>query len=326
MENYKENIAATRLGCLGSSDGRVLLQVAVANCVPKSAYKRMAVVKGLIPQEEIPRTDAIKAGDDVEMMVFNHLKAMDDRYESNPLWVSEKYSKKNVKLISHPDLVLVDEEHKAINVYEVKTTKFNYEQTRQTYKAQLFIHNVIAKEKAIERGSEWTARLFLVHYSTDGLDLSQGVDFDPSRLTIKRVQFASAFFDVNKAMTIVDAFLDDFTEYYDGDEIDSEYLPDIVKQEFDVITNALAEIKEREQKVEEFKSRLFAFMDIHNIKSIKNDNWSITRVDATESHTFDYKEFLADYAKKHPRACKKLTSDFDKVVKRKGSVQIRLKK
>ena len=42
MENYKEEIANTRKGCLGSSDGKTLAQIATLGIVPKSAYKRMA--------------------------------------------------------------------------------------------------------------------------------------------------------------------------------------------------------------------------------------------------------------------------------------------
>lgn len=326
MEDYKNEIAATRVGSLGSSDGRMLAQIASLGIVPHSALKRLAVCKGLIPQTEIPKTAAIQAGDDLEMLVYEHLTAKDQRYTSNPLWISEKYSRKNVRLISHPDIVLKDDAQKTLFVYEVKTTKFSYEETKATYRPQLFIHFLLGNEKAKSYGDDWKVKVFLVHYSTDGLDLADGITFDPTRLTVKSVGFNSPVFDIKKAMDVVDAFLEDFTEYYDGDEIDSAYLPENVKQEFDAIANVLAEIKERETKVEEFKARLFGFMSSHDIKSIKNDAWSITRVDPTESRQFDSKAFLSDYATKHPRAYKKLVRNFEKVVKRKGSVQIRVKK
>lgn len=323
--DYKNEIQQTRKGCLGSSDGKTLLQIASLGEVPKSAYKRMAVVNGLIPQVEIPRNDAIQAGDDLEMIVFNHLKSQDECYESNPLWISKRYSKKNVKLISHPDLVLVDEENKVINVYEVKTTKFDVETTRQTYKAQLFIHNVIAKEKAIERGRDWNVRLFLVHYNTNGLDLSQGIDFDTERLTIRRVKFSTPFFDIDKAMTIVDGFLETFTEYYEGDEIDANLLPTQIKAQFDCVASMLSEIKEREKKVDDFKKRLYDFMLEKNIKSIKNEAFSITRVDATTSKTFDAKRYVEDLKKEHPRKAMKIISQYTKESKKNGYVTIKVK-
>ena len=325
MENYKENIAATRVGCLGSSDGRILAQIASTGEVPKSAYKRMAIVKGLIPQTEIPATPAILAGDRLEMMVYEHIKKQDERYESNPLWVSEKYSKKNVKLISHPDIVLIDDANKTINVYEVKTTKFSVVVTQDTYKAQLYIHYVIAKEMATNFGSGWKVRLFLVHYSTEGLDLTNGIEFDPDRLTIKRVQFSSSFFNVNMAMDIANNFLETFTEYYDGDEIDADLLPVVVKDMFDDITKALVEIKEREEKVANFKKTLYQFMVDKNIKSIKNFDFSVTRVDPTIKKSFDSKRFINDMAKEHPRKAKKIAEKYSKETNCSGYALIKIK-
>lgn len=328
QQDYKNEIRSSRCGALGSSDGKLIISVAENGIIPKSAYKRLAVCKGLIEQEDIPYTAAVRAGDELEMLVFEHLKANDDRYQSNPCWVSKKYSRKNVKLLTHPDIVLQDDENKILNVYEVKCTKFTFEQTKDTYKAQLIIHWVIANEIAKELGG-YKVRLSLVHYSTEGMNLEDGFEFDPSRLTVKtlrNMEKLSKSYHLSEAMDIVNDFLENFNEYYEGDEIESEYLPEKVKQEFDTITTILAEIKERETKVEEFKARLYEFMLSHDIKSIKNEAWGITRVDASESRQFDSKRFLEDYANKHPRLYQKLVSGFEKVVKRKGSVQIRIKK
>lgn len=328
QQDYKNQIRSSRCGALGSSDGKLIISVAENGIIPKSAYKRLAVCKGLIEQEDIPYTAAVRAGDELEMLVFEHLKSNDDRYQSNPCWVSEKYSRKNVKLLTHPDIVLQDDENKVLNVYEVKCTKFTFEQTRDTYKAQLIIHWVIANEIAKKLGG-YKVKLSLVHYSTEGMNLEDGFEFDPSRLTVKtlrNMEKLSKSYHLSEAMDIVNDFLENFNEYYEGDEIESEYLPEKVKQEFNTITTILAEIKERETKVEEFKARLYEFMLSHDIKSIKNEDWGITRVDASESRQFDSKAFLSDYATKHPRAYKKLVRDFEKVVKRKGSVQIRVKK
>ena len=325
MEDYKNEIQKTRVGCLGSSDARILAQIASLESVPKSAYKRLAVVKGLIPHTEIPKTAAIKAGDDMEMLIYNHMKAQDPRYESNPLWVSKKYSKSNVKLISHPDLVLIDGGTKTINVYEVKTTKYNVDATRKTYIDQLYVHNVIGKEKAAEFGSDWNVRVFLVHYDTDGLDLTQGVEFDETRLSVNRIRFSSACFDVDKAMTIVNDFLETFTEYYDGEEIDANLLPSTVKTQFDDVAAMLVEIKERETKVEEFKKRLYDFMVEKNIKSIKNEVFTISAVAPTVSKSFDAKRYVEDLTKKYPRKSKKIIAEYTKETKRKGYAVIKIK-
>lgn len=324
--DYKNDIRQTRQNNLGSSDAKMLQQIAVLGSVPRSAYKRLAVCKGLIEQTEIPYTDAVRFGDEIEQAIFGYLSETCNGYVSNPLWVSNKYSRKNCKCITHPDIVRFDYENKVLYVYEVKASHYTTTQVRSEYEFQLLHHWLLANEKAKEQDGEWKVKLFLVHYQTDGLDLSQPQEFNTERLTIKQLRFGNTkTYELAKAMDIVDAFLEDFNEYYEGDEIDSTYLPEKVKQEFNTITNVLAEIKERETKVEEFKARLFDFMSSHDIKSVKNDAWSITRVDPTESRTFDSKRFLEDYASKHPRAYKKLVSGFEKVVKRKGSVQIRLK-
>lgn len=325
VKDYKQDVAATRVGCLGSSDGKMLSQIAALGTIPKSAYKRLAVVKGLIPQVEIPKNAAIQAGDDLEMIVYSHLKAQDPRYESNPLWVSEKYSTKNCKLISHPDLVLQDDASKVLNVYEVKTTKYTFEQTRQTYESQLFIHNLLATERAKKLGSEWKVKVFLVHYSTDGLDLENGIEFDPSRLTVHQVYFSTMYFDVMRGMNLVNDFLETFTEYYEGDEIDANLLPTNVKSQFDDVAAMLVEIKERESKVEEFKQRLYQFMVDKDIKSIKNDVFSITRVDPMVSKSFDAKRYVEDLIKQFPRKSKKIIEKYTKTQKRKGYCQIKVK-
>lgn len=327
IQDYKKDVANTRKGCLGGSDGKMLAQIAALGYVPKSAFKRLAVCKGLIEQEDIPRTAAIVAGDKIEMAIYDHLTKKDPRYESNPLWVSEKYSTKNVKLIAHPDIVLKDDARKTLFVYEVKTTKYNINDTRTTYKSQLFIENTLAHEIISKLGSGWSVKLFLVHYSTEGLDLNDGVEFDPTRMTLKEVSFrSSALFDIKAAMELVDTFLETFTEYYDGDDVDADMLPVAVKSQFDDVAAMLVEIKEREAKVDEFKKRLYDFMVEKDIKSIKNDVFSITRVDPTESKTFDAKRYLDDEAKAHPRKVKKLVAKYTKVVKRNGFCQIKVKK
>lgn len=324
-KDYKNEIAATRVGCLGSSDGKMLSQISALGTIPKSAYKRLAVVKGLIPQVEIPKNAAIQAGDDLEMIVYSHLKAKDPRYESNPLWVSEKYSTKNCKLISHPDMVLQDDASKVLNVYEVKTTKYTFEQTRQTYESQLFIHYVLGREIASKLGDDWKVKLYLVHYSTDGLDLENGIEFDPSRLTVHQVYFSTMYFDIMRGMNLVNDFLETFTEYYDGDEIDANLLPTNVKSQFDDVAAMLVEIKERETKIDEFKKRLYDFMLEHDIKSIKNEYFSIVSVAPSESKSFDTKRYMEDLIKQYPRKSKKIIEKYTKTLKRKGYCQIKVK-
>ena len=126
-------------------------------------------------------------------------------------------------------------------------------------------------------------------------------------------------------MKIVDTFLDTFTEYYEGDEIDADMLPVEIKTQFEDVAVVLQEIKEREKTVDEFKKRLYAFMNEKNIKSISNDFFSISRVDPTESKSFDGKSFLENLQKEHPRKAKKVLEQYTKTTKRNGYVSIKVK-
>ena len=62
-----------------------------------------------------------------------------------------------------------------------------------------------------------------------------------------------------------------------------------------------------------------------DIKSIKNDMFAITRVDPTESKSFDGKNYMDDMAKEHPRKAKKILAKYTKTVKRKGYSVIKIK-
>lgn len=328
MENneYKNEIKETRKGSLGSSDGKLLLSIATNGSVPKSALKRLAVCKGLIEQQEIPYTDAVRTGDEIELAIYEHLKATNPLCESNPLVVSTKYSRKNVRLLSHPDIRIKDDDNKVLTYIEIKASKYTTEQVRHIYKAQLFIHNMLAIEEAQSFGKDWKVRILLAHYSTDGLDLSHGCEFDPDRLNVKKVRIDRSYFDLCKTMDIVNAFLEDFNEYYEGDEVDATLLPDNVKTQFDEVANMLSEIKEREQKVDAFKRKLYDFMLEKDIKSIKCDAFSITRVDETIQKSFDFKRFLEDERTKHPRKTHTLEVKYEKETKKKGYALIKVNK
>ena len=324
MEDYKQNIESTRVGCLGGSDGNLLAQVANLGGVPRSAYKRLAVLKGLIEQDNVS-TRVMRYGDFIEQSIYDCLCENNSEYESNPLWVSGKYSKDGVKLICHPDFVLWEEKKKVLKVYECKATKFNPQQTRSTYANQLYIEWLLANEVVKERGNDWKVELYLCHYDTSNVCIDDDFVFDPSLLSIHRIRMNSCVFDIDKAVTIVSEFLPTMEYYNEDEEIDAAYLPKKVKAEFDAITHVLAEIKEREVKVDEFKRKLCDFMQSHNVKSIKNDTWNITLVNATESVSFDAKKFLADLSAKHPRKANKLRKDYEKRVARGAYVTIKLK-
>lgn len=324
MNEYKQEIENTRKGCLGGSDGNLLSQIASLGSVPRSAYKRLAVSKGLIENENIS-TRVMAFGDYIENAIYENLSANNPNVQSNPLWVSGKYSTNEVKLICHPDIVYFEDEKKTLNVYEVKATRFSVEQTRDTYKNQLFIEWTLANEIVRTKGDGWKVVMFLCHYNTDGVDIDGEFCFDPERLTVHKLRMKENLFDIAKAMKITSEFMATFDHYSEDDSIDSQYLPEKVKEEFDKVTTFLAEIKEREQTIEAFKRKMTDFMIANNVKSIKNEKWNITLVEASETVQFNTKKFLTDLAAKHPRKATKLRKDYEKRVSKGAYCMIKLK-
>lgn len=323
---YKQEIIATRTGHLGSSDARLIQQCAESGSIPKSALKRLAVVKGLIDNPNFTNR-AMQFGDFAENQIFTNLKANDGRWESNPCFVSKKYSRKNVKCLTHVDAVLQDDEKKVLTLVEMKATKFSFKQAKHEYAMQLAHHWVLGNERAKELG-EYKVVLMLAVYSTEGLDLDEPFEFDPSRLTVKALkgmEKESRTYNLSKGMDMINEFLETFNEYYEDDEVPYEYLPTNVKTQFDQIAVALAEIKEREDKVAQFKEKLYEFLVQKNVKGIRSDVWSITRVDATETSSFDAKKFLEEYTQEHPTLASRLKKKYNKVTRRKGYCIIKLK-
>lgn len=325
MQDYKDDIIKTRTGNVGSSDAKMLNQIAFLGEVPQSAVKRLAVVKGLIENDN-PTTNAMRFGDFVEESVFASLHATDLRWQSNPCITSKKYSRKNVSCITHVDFMLQDDEHKTLTIGECKATKLSFEQTRDEYRYQLYHHFLLATEYARELGG-YKVKVMLCHYDANDIDLDAPFEFDASRLTVKtlrNIERMSQNYRLSEAMDIVDKYLETLEYYTEDESIPYEYLPVDVQKQFDGITTMLAEIKQREELVNAFKTKLYDFLVEKNIKSIKNDAWSITRVDATTSVQFDSKKYLEEFATSHPRQYKKLREKYDKKVNKKGYVSIKL--
>ena len=319
--DYKEDIIRSRTGCVGSSDGAMLERIARDGAVAPTYSRRLAVIKGLAEPTDY-KTRAMEYGDYIEQTVFRMLSESNSNYQSNPRWVSEEYSRDNVQLISHPDIVLLEDhdEHKILRIYEVKATKETVEETLKRYSAQLYIHYILGLEQA-KKNMYYDMRVYLVHYQTDRNTFGE---FDAGKLTIRRVKPEDCRFDLTSAMDILSERLKTFT-WEQPEEVDVADLPAIVQSELTQLAFLMDEIKKREEKIAEFKEALYGYLCEHNIKSIKNDLVTITRVDPTTSRTFDSKAWLKDYEKADPEGAKQLKDQYTKEVKRSGYALIKTK-
>lgn len=318
---HKAEIIQTRKGCLGSSDAKMLAQINSLNAVPQSAYKRLAICKGLVETDNVTN-NAMEFGNFIEHEIFEHLAKNDERYKSNPCWVSKRYSRKNVKCIDHIDIMLADEEKKILYAWEVKTSRYPIDVVRQDYKAQLFHHSLMAREQAKMLGKEWKSKLYLVHYDASGIDLDMPFVFDPNRMEIREVKFINPVFNLENAMDIVDDYLEHLDFYSENDIIPSSLLPEKVQEQFMHIADVMREIKNREEQVDEFKNKLYEFMVKKGIKSVSGDGYAFTIVAPTQSISFDAKAYMADYEQKYPRKAKKIKEQYKKVTNKKGYLKV----
>jgi hypothetical protein len=324
MNEHKSDIIATRTGCLGGSDARLIQSVAEAGKIPQSAIKRLAVCKGLAEQPQFTNP-AIEFGNYVETMVFESLHSQDERWQSNPCLVSTKYSRTNCKVIDHIDFFLQDDEKKVLVLGECKATRSTFEQTHDEYKWQLLHHYLLGCEKAKELGG-YKVKIMLSHYCTDGIDLTQPFEFYPSRLTVKTLYNMgklSKSYHIAEAMDIIDTFLENFTEFYEQDEVDANLLPANVQSQFLQVAQFLHEIKEREDKVAAFKTKLYDFLSERGIRKVACDDFSFTAVAPTQQISVDYKAlFTQEIEAKKPRVAKQLKEKYKKTTNKKGYVLI----
>ena len=325
MNEAKQEIIATRTGCLGGSDARLIQSIAEAGKIPQSAMKRLAICKGLAEQPQFTNP-AIEFGNYVESMVFESLHSQDERWQSNPCLVSTKYSRTNCKVIDHVDFFLQDDEKKVLVLGECKATRSTFEQTHDEYKWQLLHHYLLGCEKAKELGG-YKVKIMLCHYCTDGIDLTQPFEFDPSRLTVKtlrNMEKLSKSYHLAEAMDIIDTFLENFTEFYEQDEIDANLLPANVQSQFSEVAQFLREIKEREDKVAAFKTKLYDFLSERGIRKVACDDFSFTVVAPTQQISVDYKAlFTQEIEAKKPRIAKQLKEKYKKTTNKKGYVVIK---
>lgn len=316
--DYKNDIINSRIGSLGSSDGKVLAAIAKNGCVQRGQVERLAIAKGLYERPNITNI-AMQYGDFIENMIYDSLVQVDERWESNKCFRSQKYGREGLGLLVHIDFSLFDESRdKPLLLWvECKATTTDIEQTYKDYKEQLYVEYVLGKELAEELGADF--KLELCHYDASVMfeDESQlQFAFDPDKISRKKVVFKKPVFDISFGMDIASKYVSEMTEYK-REEIDWDYLPAEVQEQMKQVNNILVSIKEKQDSIEEFKSRFYDFLCKNEVKSIKTPYFTISRVDESVSIQFDKVRFTAE----HPE----LAAKYQRAVKKKGYVLIKTK-
>ena len=321
MENnydYKDEIISSRVGALGGSDGKVLAAIANNGCVQRGQVERLAIAKGLYERPNITNL-AMQYGDFIENMIYDSLVQVDERWESNKCFRSQKYGREGLGLLVHIDFSLFDESRdKPLLLWvECKATTTDIEQTYKDYKEQLYVEYVLGKELAEQLGADFKLELF--HYDASVMfedEFQLQFAFDPDKISRKKVIFKKPVFDISSGMDIAAQYVSEMTEYK-REEIDWDYLPAEVQEQMKQVNNILVSIKEKQDSIEEFKSRFYDFLCKNEIKSVKTPYFTISRVDESVSIQFDKVRFTAE----HPE----LAAKYQRAVKKKGYVLIKTK-
>lgn len=316
--DYKNDIINSRIGSLGSSDGKVLAAIAKNGCVQRGQVERLAIAKGLYERPNITNI-AMQYGDFIENMIYDSLVQVDERWESNKCFRSQKYGREGLGLLVHIDFSLFDESRdKPLLLWvECKATTTDIEQTYKDYKEQLYVEYVLGKELAEQLGADF--KLELCHYDASVMfedKFQLQFAFDPDKISRKKVIFKKPVFDISSGMDIAAQYVSEMTEYK-REEIDWDYLPAEVQEQMKQVNNILVSIKEKQDSIEEFKSRFYDFLCKNEIKSVKTPYFTISRVDESVSIQFDKVRFTAE----HPE----LAAKYQRAVKKKGYVLIKTK-
>ena len=317
--DYKKEIIESRTGCLGASDGAMMCRVDKNGQVSPADKERLAIVKGLYTKEDIT-TEAMRYGDLIEMSIFNSLKSQDNTWGSNKKIISQKHKKKNVSLICHPDFIHQNDIQKKLQVYECKATIKSADETLEFYMPQIYIEYELCKEFAQSLyGEKGRVEMYLCHYDTSGgmTDANGQFIFDPNKVTVKRVNIRRPPFNISNALNIIDKELETMTEYH-REDVEFAYLPEVVQERFKSVADCLKKMNELDEKVKKFKDDIYKLMSEQDIKSVKNDYFTLSRIDATAVQNFDSRAFREDH--------KTLYKKYLVEVEKKGYAKLALKK
>lgn len=294
---HKEEILKTRQGGLGSSDALMIERIAIRGGLSDSDRQRVAELLGLTERKQFS-TEATRLGDEIEMGIFEIIKTKYPQTRSNPYYKSEAMSEKYGFSISNHIDYEVETQTELIWI-ENKATKHTIETTLATYKSQLNWHYMLLKEKA--KAKRKKPRLFLSHYQTNKTD-----SFDANNLHLKEVLDWSDKL-LKSGLEILKKEINGFV-FSPREELYAEYLPDTIREEFDLMGKIISEINENNKKLDEFKERMTELMLASNVKSIKNDTFIITLVPSTKTSSFDKKSF----GNKYPELLQEYTKQTDK--------------
>ena len=182
------------------------------------------------------------------------------------------------------DIAPVGEE---VKWYEIKASRKTTDEVLQTYAAQLQWHWMVLNKVS---AADVQKSLYLVHYQTGVTE-----EFDASNITIVQVSMDDIMQgQLYDGLILLKEFLPTF-KYVRPEEMSIRLVSDTDVQSLrERAEEAIIQVKQLEQQIEEFKAALKNYMTANGIKKIYSDNYSVTLTAATKVQTFDSKRFKSE--------------------------------
>ncbi len=309
----KTEIIETRTKGLGSSDAKMVASVGRTGQLNETARKRIAEMLGIKEREQVT-TRAMKAGNDIEQIIFDSIKSVVPNALSNPFYQSKELSERfGFGIFNHIDIEAETENR--IVWDEVKATIETIEETEKKYIEQLSWHCMLLSERAFnQNGPSKCSLLRLVHFDT-----SEGMAFDSKKITSKFIEYSDCLptiKDILKGLGIIAAALPTF-KWIAPVESDGANLPVETREILPKIAYLLSEAKLYEEKAESLKTQLKNAMESAGIKSIDNDYFKATFIPAGLQNSFDSTAFKKE--------CSDIYAKFTKKIKVSSQLRINLK-
>ena len=314
MTDNKTEILQTRIGGLGSSDAPMVYRIGLRGEISEADKYRIAVLLGL-KESKIFSTEATRLGTEIENRIFDFLKLSNPDYISNPKYESKELSKKyGFSIFNHIDYEL--EEEKTITWFENKAVlETELDKIFNKYVTQLAWHFMLLKEKAKKLNKDYY--LYLTKFDTNGFNIEDPIDVN--RLDFLPVNYKDVLpyiLILENGLQIIKDAIPTF-EYIEPETIDANCLPQVQVDYMNEIAERLNIIEQHKLEVEEFKTKMYELMQENNIKSVKNEFFTMTVVNETTTMSFDSKRLQ----KEKPDIYKK----YQKKGKKKGFLKITLK-
>lgn len=296
MENYKEDIIATRKGGLGSSDAAMVEKIGRNGELSQADRYRIAVMLGLAERKQFS-TAATQLGDEIEAKVFEQFKEQFPQAVSNPFYKSELLSNTfGFDIFCHIDFEAETED--SLIWVENKATKLSMADTINTYAAQLQWEYMLLQEKAAKIGK--CPQLMLSHFDT-----TMG-EWNPELVQVRTIQENDSTM-IMKGLRIIMDNLEGFT-WEQPEELEADNLPAKQQEQIKQIAIYLGEIKRMQEYVDDFKNGLLQIMQEAGVKSIKTPYFNVSVVNESKSMKFDATRFKKEQSELYAQYLKESTT------------------